>query len=88
MMFLSIIDLNTENDGDSTFLILIIDPMQQPEKTLKYDKNTKFDMQKWIQVKNSKQDRDRQKASRGLFSTILSLNSFKQILHWNNVNFV
>ena len=53
MMFLSIIDLNTENDGNSTFLILIIDPMQQPEKTLKYDKNTKFDMQKWIQVSNS-----------------------------------
>ena len=77
MMFVSIIDLNTENDSDSTFLILIIDPMQQPEKTLKYDKNTKFDMQKWIQVRNSKQGRDRQKASRGLFSTISSLNSFK-----------
>ena len=55
-MFVSISALNTEKDSDSTFSIIMIDPMQQPEETLKFDKNTNLNDQKWIQVRNSKQN--------------------------------
>ena len=55
VMFISIKDFNTGKDSDSTFSIIMIDPMQQPEETLKYDKNTNLNYQKWIQVRNSKQ---------------------------------
>ena len=33
--------------------------MQQPEEILKYDKNTNLDYQKWIQVRNSKQNEEK-----------------------------
>ena len=76
VMFISIQYLNT--DDDSTFSIIMIDPMQQPEKTLKFDKSTISDYQKWIQVRNSNQSTRSQNIVCGVakfFSAFSWLNS-------------
>ena len=76
VMFISIQYLNT--DDDSTFSIIMIDPMQQPEKTLKFDKSTISDNQKWIQVRNSNQSTRSQNIVCGVakfFSAFSWLNS-------------
>ena len=49
-MFVSITDFNIDPTDDSTyFAITPIDNMFQPEKTLRFDKNTPIEYGRWIQ---------------------------------------
>ena len=51
-MFISITDLLIEPTDDSTyFAITPIDDMFQPEKTMRFDKNTPIEYGRWIQLR-------------------------------------
>ena len=51
-MFISVKNLNIQNNDDTTYVsVIVIDPVQQPEKTLRFDKNNKNDLEKWFQVR-------------------------------------
>ena len=51
-MFISINDLNIEPTDESThFSITPIDIMHQPEETMRFDKNTIIENEKWIQIR-------------------------------------
>ena len=50
-MFISLTDLIIQENDDATYVsVIVIDPMQRPEKTLRFDKTNKNDFGKWIQV--------------------------------------
>ena len=40
-----------QDNDDATYVsVIVIDPMQRPEKTLRFDKSNKNDLGKWIQA--------------------------------------
>ena len=54
VMFISITDFKISNDDDSTyFSIAVIDSMEEPGETLKFDKNS-VDLDGWIQVRDQR----------------------------------
>ena len=51
VMYISLTDLNIQKNDDTTYVsVIVIDPMQRPEKTLTFDKNNQNGDGKWIQV--------------------------------------
>ena len=53
VMFISITDLIIpDNDNSTYFSVSIIDAMQEPGETLKFDKNNIDDFGQWIQARN------------------------------------
>ena len=53
VMFISITDLNIpDNDNSTYFSVSIIDAMQEPGETLKFDKNNIDDFGRWIQARD------------------------------------
>ena len=50
-MFISITDFDMEEKFDSSrILITVIDEMGKPEEIKRFDRNTNYDHEKWIQV--------------------------------------
>ena len=50
-MFISLQNFNIQENDDTTYVsVIVIDPMQRPEETFRFDKNNKNDLAKWIQV--------------------------------------
>ena len=50
-MFISLTDLSIQKNDDTTYVsVIMIDQIQRPEKTLRFDKNNKNVFKKWIQV--------------------------------------